>query len=131
MIRELFKPVVGLALFLAVAAGCGGGTSQVYTDDSRDAEKYATNVKQVVVTQVSDARTSREPADDLSVITSILRNDGPRGNYGDVYDRLLAIVEPLEEACEQADGPTGDLPQKLDELLAIADELPGEVEPLK
>lgn len=117
-----------LSLSLACAfTGCGS-PELPYNDNSKDPELFAKTIKQVVIESVADARKSREPFDQIRLISNSITGKGqPVGSYGPVYDRIKAAAEQLAEACEQADGPTPDMAVKLDEILAIANELPGDV----
>lgn len=120
-----------LLLFVSATcllSGCGS-TELPYNDNSKDPELFAKTIKQVVVDSVADARKSREPYDQIRLISNSLTGTGqPVGDYGPVYDRLKAAAEQLVVACEQADGPTSDMKMKLDEIVAIANELPGDVD---
>lgn len=130
--RDLMMVRFILLLSGALVLGCGGRSSQPFTDNSQDPELLARNIKQLVVNEVSDARKSRDPYDHLRVIYTSIPEPGARkpiGDYGDVYTRISTLAESLTEATERANGPTPDLQKKLDQLLAIADELPGDSQP--
>jgi hypothetical protein len=111
---------------LHTIAGCGA-PELPYNDNSKDPELFAKAIKQVVVESVADARKSREPFDQIRLISNSITGKGqPVGSYGPIYERLKAAAEQLADACEQADGPVPDMAKKLEELLAIANELPGD-----
>lgn len=119
----LYFPLV----FLAALVGCGGGSDLPYTDHSKDPEAYARNVKALVLGVAADAKTSREPADDLaSIVTELEQKDRPRGSYGPIYDELLTNARTLQEECARASGRPSGLDRRLDELAKIAQQLPGE-----
>lgn len=117
-----FCLVVTLAL-----TGCGG-SGVPFNDDSKDTEKFAILIKQVVAESVADARKSKEPFDQIRLIADAVKgNNKPVGSHAEIYNRLGMAATELADACERADGPTPDMGKKLDELLAIADELPGTI----
>lgn len=94
-------------LALVAQVGCGGGDTRSFTDNSRDPEALATNMKQVALTAIYEAESSREPADSLSMVVVSL--DGkvskmPVGNYASIYNELLTVASELQQACEAAEG---------------------------
>jgi hypothetical protein len=124
-----------LCAVLVGLAGCGGGSSLPYTDNSRDPEALATNLKQVVLTAVYEAKDAREPADALAMIVTAFdgnkRRQMPVGSYGPIYDELAAVATQWYEACESADGRAPGLEGGLAQLEELAAQLPGDVEALK
>ena len=119
-----------MCVSLLVVAGCGRGSGVPYTDHSRDPERFAANVKQMVYGAVAEARTSREPADSLSGIVDTFEGRLgrlPVGQYRSIYEQLLSQASELYEACEAIDGRPPDLEPRLKELWAVAEQLPGEV----
>ncbi len=114
---------------LLALAGCGRG-GVAYTDHSRDPERFAVNIKQLVFGAVAEARVSPEPADSISLIVDTF--DGgmrrlPVGDYQPIYEQLLAEASELYEQCEAIDGRPPDLEERLAALSALAEQLPGEV----
>jgi len=125
---------VAMLLLVMSLTGCGQGTSVPYTDNSRDPEALATNIKQLVFTVAYEARTAREPADQLAWIVDAFdpkKGKMPIGNYGSIYDELVAVASELHQACESADGRAPDLNSGLEKLEEIAGQLPGDVAALK
>jgi hypothetical protein len=118
-------------LSVVMLLGCGQSSQRPFTDHSRDPEAFALDVKQVVVDSVADARTSREPEDQVSNIVNMLDDlsGRPTGQYRDTYDQLLSLAREIRAACEAANGRPSDLETRLQELLALADQLPGHVTP--
>lgn len=129
------RVISGFALLAALTlAGCGASDHRQFTDNSRDPEALATNIKQVVLTAIYESESAREPADALSMVVVSL--DGklskmPVGNYASVYEELLAVSSELHQACEQVDGRAPGLDAGLKRLAELAEQLPGDVEPLK
>jgi hypothetical protein len=121
-----------LCLSVLVLLGCGQSGQRPYTDHSRDPEAFALDVKQLVVNSVEDARTSREPEDEISNIVDLLDDLSrhPTGDYRETYDQLLSLAGDIRAACEAANGRPSDLATRLDELLALANQLPGTVTPV-
>lgn len=113
----------GLAIGLA---GCGSGSSREYTDTSKDPEKYAASIKQLVYNQISSAARSKEPDDDLDAIIQELSDQKgrPLGSYKEVYDQILTNATELKKELEGKSKPS-NLRAKLDEIKALADKLPG------
>lgn len=120
-----------LCLSVLIFVGCGQSGQRPYTDHSRDPAAFALDVKQVVVNSVEDAKTSREPEDEISNIVDLLDDLSrqPTGDYRETYDQLLSLAREIHAACEAANGRPSDLSARLDDLLALADQLPGTVTP--
>lgn len=122
------RTILMLALF-GFIIGCGS-EGRPFEDHSRDPERYAKTVKDLVMVQLAEAMRSKEPEDELDVIVQELSNnsDKPTGSYSGIYDRILAAATELKSACESAPkGRPSNLKSKLDEIKKIAEELPGEV----
>lgn len=125
--------VVGLfgnciLLAMVLLTGCSG-PSPKGEDHSRDAERYAVNVKNLVLMAVEDAGRSREPGDELRpVILELEQKDRPRGPYEATYQELASKLREIHQACEANDGsPPPNLRAQLEELKQLAAKLPGEV----
>lgn len=120
-----------LCLSVLIFVGCGQSGQRPYTDHSRDPAAFALDVKQVVVNSVEDAKTSREPEDEISNIVDLLDDLSrqPTGDYRETYDQLLSLAREIHAACEAANGRPADLSARLNDLLALADQLPGTVTP--
>lgn len=116
-------------LGLACCVGCGKA-ERPYTDNSRDPESFAADVKTVVLDHVALARRSKEPADELQQVVNFLadRAKRPQGNYAELYDKLFAMAEQIHQACEAAGGKSATLTQQLAELEELAETLPGRVD---
>jgi hypothetical protein len=126
-------PRVLASLFLAslLLPGCGK-SERPFTDNSKDPDLYAQDVKQIVLDAVQRARGSREPADQLQTIVTEIEsqpvNNRPVGSHKPVYDELLASAKALMADCQKAGGRPADLSSRLDALKKIAEKLPGQVQ---
>lgn len=100
-----------------------------FTDHSRDAQAYATDVKTLVIDHVNLARRSKEPADQVRLIVNELEDfsNRPFGEFKEVYSQLLEESQSILSACEAVDGRPNGLEKQLESLLAIAEKLPGTV----
>ncbi len=111
--------------------GCGK-SEKPFTDNSKDSDLYAQDVKQIAVEAVQRARRSREPADQLQTIVSEIEgqsaNGRPVGSHKPTYDELLTSAKSLLEDCQKAGGKAPDLSSRLDRLQKIAEKLPGTVQ---
>ncbi len=114
-----------ICLLLLVVLGCGGGD---LVDHSRDPEMFASNVKELVLTSVEDARESDEPADALWAVVHELSpgelGRQPTGDHLSLYQQLHTLASEIHEECEAVDGRAPELDQRLDELAALAQYLP-------
>jgi hypothetical protein len=123
-----FLPFLVATLALS---GCGPA-ERPFTDNSKDPELYALEVKRIALNAVQTARRSREPADQIQTLVTELEslesNSRPVGSYKPIYDELLATAKPLLEDCKKANGKPANLTSRLDELKKIAEKLPGEVQ---
>jgi len=113
---------------MVLLAGCSG-PSPKGEDHSRDAERYAVNMKNLVLMAVEDARRSREPGDQLwPVILELEQKDRPRGPYEATYQELDSKLREIHQACGANGGsPPPNLLARLEELKQLAAKLPGEV----
>ncbi|QDU19471.1 hypothetical protein [Urbifossiella limnaea] len=115
----------------ALAPGCGS-SEKPYTDNSKDPDLYAQDVKQIAVDAIQRARRSREPADQLQTIVTEIEgqsaNNRPVGSHQPVYTELLTAAKQLQGDCNKANGRPADLSTRLDGLKKIADKLPGQVQ---
>lgn len=104
--------------------------SRPYEDHSRDARRYALNLKQMVYDVVKDAVTAREPADIIwPLVLELEQNDRPRGEFAEIMDQLRQNVTDLHISCEKTpNGRPADLQIRLQHLIALAEKLPGEVQ---
>src|SRR6266542_19793 len=124
-----------LAFLLLVASlalsGCRP-SDRPFTDNSKDADLYAQDVKQIALDAVQRARRSREPADQIQTLVSELEsqeaNNRPMGSHKPTYTELLTAAKQLAEDCKKAHGRPADLSARLDALAKIAEKLPSQVQ---
>lgn len=117
-------------LSLLAVLGCGPAESTVpFTDNSQDTTAYALTVKQAVSDQVTLAMTSKEPADQMATLTSMLElpENRPQGEHEPIYLEILAAAQKLSKECAEANGKPKGLAESLKALKAISDKLPGTV----
>jgi len=111
--------------------GCGS-SERPFTDNSKDADLYALDVKQIAFSTVTMAKRSREPADQIQILVGEIEsqeaNNRPVGSYKPIYAELLAAAKPLLEDCKNANGKPANLAVRLDALKAIAEKLPGQTQ---
>jgi len=117
--------IIYLSLFAFI--GCG----EAVIDHSRDPERFAKSIKELVEVCVTDARSSREPADILEGLVRELDAEElsyrPTGDYMAIYQELHAVAREAFEAAQGASGPSPGLSNRLDKLREIAVQLPGEI----
>jgi len=103
-----------------------------FTDNSKDPELYAQDVKQIAHDAIQRARQSREPADQLQTLVTELEgqesNSRPVGSHKPTYAELLTATKQLIEECKKANGKPANLSARLDALKLVADKLPGQVQ---
>lgn len=109
MKEPTISPTMRHAVFLILltGSGCGGSESTVpFNDDSQDADKYASSVKQIVADEVAAAVRSAEPADQISTIVGLLENPDsrPSGPHESIYLEILAAAQKLNGECAAANG---------------------------
>jgi len=128
---SMLSKVTLLTILASTSIGCGSGESTVpFTDDSKDADAYALSVKQAVADQVASAATSSEPADQVSVLVSLLEDKGnrPAGPHEAIYGEILTAAQMLTVECQAApNGRPDGLDKSLEDLAAISNKLPGTV----
>src|SRR4051812_41114071 len=99
--------LLALLLVSMLLTGCGSG-GRPYTDNSRDADLYAQDVKTIALGAVQRAKRSREPADQIRVLVTEIQdqesNRRPVGSHKPIYTELLATARTLMEDCEKANG---------------------------
>ena len=114
-----------------VLPGCGSG-ERPFTDNSKDPDLYARDVKQIALDAVQTARRSREPADQIQTLVNELEgqetNNRPLGSYKPIYTELLTAAKQLLDECKKANGRPANLPARLDALKQTAEKLPGQVQ---
>lgn len=123
------RMVIGLVGVYFIAL-CGCGAAELpYTDNSRDSEAYAKNIKQLVVDMSQSNRGSPEIADSISsLVEELKQTDRPQGEHAAKYAEIRAVAEAIVAEGNPASGkPTATQIQKLDELAKLAQDLPGEV----
>lgn len=121
----------GLSLcLLLVCAGCGKTPERPFTDNSKDPQSYAADVKALIIDHVALAKKSKEPADEMQIVVNFLgeRSSRPQGEFADTYAKLYDLAEQIHAACEAAGGKPSGLDQQLQELLTMAETLPGTVD---
>jgi len=120
-----------LSLFTMMLVGCGGGESLPYTDNSKDPESYAKDVKLITIQAVRGARASSEPIDSLDPLVAELEssNKRPVGSYQATYTEVLALAKEARDACAAANGKPSGLEGMLKKLEQSVESLPGEVPP--
>jgi hypothetical protein len=113
---------IRLGLILLIALGCRHELP--YTDNSKDADLYAQNVRTLVLGLADTARGSSEPQTQIRLIVTELRHDDrPVGPYKDVYAELLASSQSILDRCQP--GKTRpDIRKDLDQLTTLARKLP-------
>lgn len=118
-----------ILLVLLANSGCSGGSTVPFEDNSQDADKYALSVKQAVSDQVAGARSSSEPADQISAIVTLLENPDhrPVGPHEPIYLEILAAAKDITLDFSTTDGRPEGLEESLAKLKALADKLPGTV----
>ena len=112
--------------------GCGT-TERPFADNSKDADLYALDVKQIAFGTVARGKRSRETADQIQVLVteleSLASNHRPIGTHAPIYADLLSAAKPLLEDCKKANAKPANLVSRLDALKLIAEKLPGQVQP--
>ncbi len=119
-------------LLLTLTVSACGPAEAPYTDNSRDADLYATDVKQIAMDAIQRAKKSREPADQIQTLVSEIEGQGannrPVGSHKATYDELLKLAKEFISECNAAGGKPANLTVRLDVLMKIAERLPGQVQ---
>ncbi len=114
-----------ICLLMLVVLGCGG---EDLVDHSRDPGMFASSVKELVLTNVEDARESDEPADALWAVVHELSPEElgrqPTGDHLSLYQQMHSLASEIQKESEAVDGRPPDLEERLDELAALAEQLP-------
>jgi len=123
--REVMKLIHLFRLIvLAVLMVSCGRKELPYTDNSKDSQLYAQNVRALVLEQAQAARNSSEPRVQIHLIVKELsQNDRPTGDYRQTYSDMLAVSQKAMERCPLTGG-RGQISNELDELVALARRLP-------
>jgi hypothetical protein len=125
--REIdFVGRLGL-IVMGVVVGCARET-RPFEDHSRDAQRYAATVKQMVFQAAQDAVRSPEPADVLlPLVQELEQTDRPRGEFRSIFEELHRRVQEAYQTCQAAGGRPPNFESHLRSLLEIAYQLPGDV----
>jgi len=114
--------ILRIALVVLLALGCRHELP--YTDNSKDAELYAQNVRSLVLGLVETARASNEPQIQIKlIVTELSHDDRPFGPYKDVYSELLTASRTILDRCQPGNGKP-DIRKELDQLTSAARKLP-------
>jgi hypothetical protein len=115
--------LVRLMVLVVLMVSCGR-KELPYTDNSKDADLYAQNVRALVLELAQTARNSSEPRVQINVIVKELsQNDRPAGDYRQVFSEMLAVSQKAMDRCPPSGGK-GQISKELDELMALARRLP-------
>src|SRR4051812_30051229 len=99
--------ILALLSVSLVLSGCGP-SERPFTDNSKDPDMYAKDVKQIALDAVQRARRSSEPADQVQTIISEIEgqsaNNRPVGSHKPLYDELLAASKKFVEDAKKTDG---------------------------
>jgi hypothetical protein len=111
-------------IVLAVLMVSCGRKELPFTDNSKDAELYAQNLRALVVELVQTARNSSEPRVQINLMVKELsQNDRPAGEYREVYREMLAVSKKTLDRCPPSGG-RAQIGKELDELMTLARRLP-------
>jgi hypothetical protein len=120
-----------LLLLPLALSGCGP-SEPPFTDNSKDADLYAADVKQIALDAVQRARRSREPADQIQTLVSELENQEsnsrPVGPHKAIYSELLNLSKEFIKECNSGGGKPANVGPRLDSLAKLAERLPGQVQ---
>lgn len=109
-------------LVLLIALGCR--QELPYTDNSKDADLYAQNVRTLILGLADTARGSSEPQTQIGlIVTELSHDDRPVGPYKDVYAELLNTSRTILDRCQPGAGKP-DIRKELDQLTSLARKLP-------
>jgi hypothetical protein len=116
-----FINLARLVLIALIALGCRHELP--YTDNSKDADLYAQNVRSLVLGLTDTARGSSEPQTQIRlIVTELSHDDRPFGAYKDVYSDLLTTSRTILDRCQPGARP--DIRKELDQLTSLARKLP-------
>ena len=120
-------------LLLSLTLSACGPAEAPYTDNSKDADLYAQDVKQIAVDAIQRAKKSREPADQIQTLVSEIEcqsaTNRPVGSHKATDDELLKLAKEFISECKAAGGKPANMAARLDSMAKIADRLPGKVQP--
>jgi hypothetical protein len=109
-------------LILLIALGCRHELP--YTDNSKDADLYAQNVRTLILGLADTARGSSEPQTQIKlIVTELSHDDRPFGPYKDVYTELLGTSRTILDRCQPGQTKP-DIRKELDQLTSLARKLP-------
>jgi len=115
--------LIRLIVLVVLMVSCGR-KELPYTDNSKDAELYAQNVRALVLELAQAARNSSEPRVQINLIVKELsQNDRPTGEYREIYRQMLAVSQKTLDRCPPSSGRAPIGPE-LDALAALARRLP-------
>jgi hypothetical protein len=119
-------------LLLTLAIPACGPSEAPYTDNSKDPDLYAQDVKQIAMDAIQRAKKSREPADQIQTLVSELEsqqsNSRPVGSHKAIYDELLGLAKEFVSACNASGGKPANMTARLDAMTKVAERLPGKVQ---
>lgn len=115
-------------LLLGCFVGCQDNS---VVDHSRDPDRFAESVKELVSITVADARESGEPADALSALVEELSDEElsyrPTDGYLEIYKEIQSIALSSYERAEAVDGAPPGLEDDLNRMVDLAEGLPGDL----
>jgi hypothetical protein len=115
--------LIRLIVLVVFMVSCGR-KELPYTDNSKDADLYAQNVRALVLEMAQTARNSSEPRIQMNLIVKELsQTDRPTGDYRQVYNEMLAVSQKAMDRCPPSGG-RAQIGKELDELAALARRLP-------
>lgn len=111
-------------IVLAVLMVSCGRKELPYTDNSKDTQLYAQNVRALVLELAQAARNSSEPRVQMNLIVKELsQTDRPIGDYRQTYSDMLAVSQKAMDRCPPSGG-RAQIGKELDELVTLARRLP-------
>ena len=106
--------------------GCGP-SELPFTDNSKDSEAFAKDIKELVLTAADRLKNSSQPADSIRQVVLSLSDlkKCPTGSYLPIYEELHKLTSDLLQEAEN--GKPKDLKGKLAKIAEVANKLPGAV----
>lgn len=125
MPTNAIKLFLGLGLLLCSTLGCGP-SELPFTDNSKDSDAFALDMKTLVLNTTTHLKNSKDQAATLSGVVSALSglDACPTGEYLTTYKEIHSLASALMAELEK--GKPADFDAKIKAIADLANKLPGD-----